>query len=682
MLKSRSGNEKIFFENIVAPEFTPQRNQGITKKDAMATIHVSAFPVLRISRFVALIIHVASAVKVDGSIVKGMEALELLYGQVGLGWVFVLSRLPLLGQAAELIYKFISKNRVSIGGGMDAVMALGKINMEEKGEGSCAEDGECRDGYSKPSEDAEPPPAPAAANAGAAAAAPGAEPAIAPAAVIRGSALDRLHIFGVYLAQGAGSGQLMAAPVDIETGQLLGEKRTLPLRDTSVETVAEGVKELLAASDWRGVVGVSLPGLLRHAHEDGPEDSSAAPYVMSAKDRRHARVTMEEELQEATGKELIVLSGAEANGYGELLYGAAKGLRGLTMVIMLGRGIGVALFDNGVLVRNAEFSKHVAGWGDAKWADATCPPPTTLPDSPAWARWAKRVSVHLTALDTRFKPDHIVLGGSGSRALEVWRPMLAPISAPIVHAALNETGESGVLGSAAGGGIQLQLRDDLARVRAAVGRTQGTSPQRLTVPELERVFRSFGAHPLADDAATLVLNYNEMAAAIAALGVKLTAEEAKETMLELDTRAKGQISFDDFLTWWQDLIVSSPVALIHTKQEYDTLMEEELTSGRLLVLEVGFTFCVPCKKFAPVYKDCAAKYTDARFAYMSGNENAETVTVGRDILGVTGSPAFFMYRNGVQVAKFSGAKEDQLVDFIERNIAPASALGERAGSAS
>ena len=33
-----------------------------------------------------------------------------------------------MGQAAEMIYKFISKNRMEIGGGMDAVMALGKIN--------------------------------------------------------------------------------------------------------------------------------------------------------------------------------------------------------------------------------------------------------------------------------------------------------------------------------------------------------------------------------------------------------------------------------------------------------------------------------------------------------------------------------------------------------------------------
>lgn len=505
MLKSRPGNERIYFENIVDPAFSPQQNEGITKTVAMATIHV-----IKAS---------------DGSIVRGLDALELMYGVVGLGWVLQLAKLPLIKEIAELIYKFLSKNRLVIGGGMDAVMALGKINMEQKGEGSCAEDGECRDGYSKPAEDADQPAPPASATGGAAAV----EAAAAPAAVIRGSALDRLHIFGIYLAQGGGgAGRLMAAPVDVESGKLLGEQQTLQLEDTSIETVAEGVKQMLGAADWRGVVGVSMPGLLRHAHEDGPSDSSAAPYVMSATDRRHARVTMEEELQAATGKELIVLSGSEANGYGELLYGAAKGLRGLNMVVMLGRGIGVALFDSGVLVRNAEFSKHVAGWGDAKWADAICPPPSTLPDSPAWARWAKRVGAYLSALDTRFKPDTIVMGGSGTRALDVWRPMLPPLSAPIVHAALNKPGDSGVLGSAAGGGIQLQLRDDLARVRAAVGRTANASPQRLTVPELERVFRSFGAHPAVNDAATLVLNYAEMGAAIAALGVKLTAEENKE----------------------------------------------------------------------------------------------------------------------------------------------------------
>jgi thioredoxin 1 len=342
------------------------------------------------------------------------------------------------------------------------------------------------------------------------------------------------------------------------------------------------------------------------------------------------------------------------------------------MVVMLGRGIGVALFDNGVLVRNAEFSEYIASWGDGQWADASCPPPTTLPGAPAYGRWAKRVSKHLAALDARFKPEHIIIGGSAALSLEQWQPLLSGVSAPIVHAKLMRPGESGVVGSAAGGGIQLQLRDDLARVRAAVGRMQGASPQRLTRDELKRIFRSFGAHPAAEGDDTLVLNYAEMSAAVAALGVRLTAEETQEMLVEMDTRNSGVVTFSDFLDWWADLVQSSPVALIHTEQEYDTLLEEEATSGRLLVVEVGFTFCTPCKKFAPFYKQTAKKYTDARFAYVSGNENQDTVRVGRDRLGVVGSPAFFLFRNGELVTKFSGAKEEQLTEAIEANlVAPA-----------
>jgi thiol-disulfide isomerase/thioredoxin len=62
---------------------------------------------------------------------------------------------------------------------------------------------------------------------------------------------------------------------------------------------------------------------------------------------------------------------------------------------------------------------------------------------------------------------------------------------------------------------------------------------------------------------------------------------------------------------------------------------------RLLVVEVGFTFCQPCKKFAPFYKQCAQKYTDARFAYLNGNENAQTVKV----LSIVDHPALDAIRD-------------------------------------
>ena len=56
---------------------------------------------------------------------------------------------PPTGRSAAQV---ISKNRMQIGGAMDGVLALGRIEMEKQGEGSCSDpEGECRDsarGYS------------------------------------------------------------------------------------------------------------------------------------------------------------------------------------------------------------------------------------------------------------------------------------------------------------------------------------------------------------------------------------------------------------------------------------------------------------------------------------------------------------------------------------------------------
>lgn len=56
----------------------------------------------------------------DGTIVKGLDGVRLLYDAVGLGWVMQLAKLPILGEIAEVLYKVISKNRMQIAGGMDA----------------------------------------------------------------------------------------------------------------------------------------------------------------------------------------------------------------------------------------------------------------------------------------------------------------------------------------------------------------------------------------------------------------------------------------------------------------------------------------------------------------------------------------------------------------------------------
>lgn len=44
-----------------------------------------------------------------------------------------------------------------------------------------------------------------------------------------------------------------------------------------------------------------------------------------------------------------------------------------------------------------------------------------------------------------------------------------------------------------------------------------------------------------------------------------------------------------------------------------------------------------------------------RWRRINGNENQEMVTLGRDILKVRSSPSFYLFRNGEQVFKFTGA---------------------------
>lgn len=83
----------------ISIEKHPQAPSLMGRTRAQATIHV---------------------IKRDGTIVKGLDGVRVLYDAVGLGWVMQLAKLPVLGEFAEMIYKIISKNRMAIGGGMDA----------------------------------------------------------------------------------------------------------------------------------------------------------------------------------------------------------------------------------------------------------------------------------------------------------------------------------------------------------------------------------------------------------------------------------------------------------------------------------------------------------------------------------------------------------------------------------
>jgi thioredoxin 1 len=96
---------------------------------------------------------------------------------------------------------------------------------------------------------------------------------------------------------------------------------------------------------------------------------------------------------------------------------------------------------------------------------------------------------------------------------------------------------------------------------------------------------------------------------------------------------------------------------VKSMEEFQLLLREEKGP---IVLEVGFTFCKPCKKFQPKYNLFAEHYEDVLFLMVYGNRNQSCKQLCKTILNVKATPTFYMYSNGSLVDKHVGIKEDPL----------------------
>jgi predicted DCC family thiol-disulfide oxidoreductase YuxK len=84
------------------------------------------------------------AIRPDGRVLQGTDALRGLFDEVGLGWVVTVMELPLVGKLVDLLYEFLSKNRIKIGGMMDALVAAKRVSMSKAGVEVCGDvDGGC-----------------------------------------------------------------------------------------------------------------------------------------------------------------------------------------------------------------------------------------------------------------------------------------------------------------------------------------------------------------------------------------------------------------------------------------------------------------------------------------------------------------------------------------------------------
>ena len=205
---------------------------------------------------------------------------------------------------------------------------------------------------------------------------------------------------------------MKAAPVDVATGRLLGERFRIPTPQPSTpEAMATVVRDLdrhfADITGGSGPVGVAFPAVVR-----GGVVHSAANIDASWMGADAASA-----FSEAVGRPVVVVNDADAAGIAEMSFGAGRGRSGLVITLTLGTGIGSGMFMDGTLVPNTEFG-HLEFRGESveRYAAASAMEREEL----AWEDWADRVGEFLEMVDRLFSPDMVILGGGVSREPERW----------------------------------------------------------------------------------------------------------------------------------------------------------------------------------------------------------------------------------------------------------------------
>jgi polyphosphate glucokinase len=247
------------------------------------------------------------------------------------------------------------------------------------------------------------------------------------AAVVTASA--GLIGFGIDIG---GSG-MKAAPVDLQTGDLLDERyRVDTPQPATPEAMALVVKELVEHFDWSGPIGAAMPSVVRHG----------VVYSAANIDESWIGTDADALFTAATGCDIAVLNDADAAGVAEMTFGAGRDRGGVVIVLTFGTGIGSGLFIDGRLVPNTELG-HIQI--DGLDAESRAAAGARKRDDLSWEQWSVRVNRYLVEIVKLFSPELIIVGGGASKRAENWLPLL-DVDTEMVAAAM--ANNAGIVGAA------------------------------------------------------------------------------------------------------------------------------------------------------------------------------------------------------------------------------------------
>jgi polyphosphate glucokinase len=238
-----------------------------------------------------------------------------------------------------------------------------------------------------------------------------------------------MNILGIDIG---GTG-IKGAPVDVETGALIGERKRIPTPiPAKPRAVAEVVAKVVQSFDWHGPVGCGFPAVIRN----GVALTAANIHP------RWVETNAEALFAQETGCPVKVLNDADAAGMAEMAFGAGRGRSGTVLIVTIGTGLGTAIFIDGHLVPNTEMGHIEIRGKDAEWRATDA---ARKREKLTWKKWAANFDEYLRTMQRLIWPDLIILGGGVSKKMDKFVPLLT-VKAEIVPAQL--LNDAGIVGAA------------------------------------------------------------------------------------------------------------------------------------------------------------------------------------------------------------------------------------------
>lgn len=114
-----AGRGLVAFVDIAADDYTPAAHGGVDFETAMGRIH---------------------AVLPDGTVIKNVEVFRRVYDVLGIGWIYAITKLPVVGAIADKLYELWADWRLALTGRPD----LATIMAERQKRLDCSTEGRCQ----------------------------------------------------------------------------------------------------------------------------------------------------------------------------------------------------------------------------------------------------------------------------------------------------------------------------------------------------------------------------------------------------------------------------------------------------------------------------------------------------------------------------------------------------------